>query len=80
MVNWERLFEQKDINAQVIALNETILNVFQNYVPSKYITIDDKDPAWISFGVLYTTKGAKFNCLKLKLEKPRCWYLVVLLI
>ena len=28
MVNWKRLFERKDVNAQVIALNETILNVF----------------------------------------------------
>ena len=31
-----------------MALNETILNVFWNYVPSKYITIDDKDPVWMS--------------------------------
>ena len=42
--NWERLFDQKAINAQVTAFNETILNVFRNYVPNKYITIDDKDP------------------------------------
>ena len=28
---------------QVTALNETILKVFCNYVPNKYITIDDKD-------------------------------------
>ena len=26
-VNWERLFDQKDINAQVVAFNETILNI-----------------------------------------------------
>ena len=26
----------------------TILNVFRNYVPNKYITIDDKDPVWMS--------------------------------
>ena len=30
LVNWERLFDQKDINAQVAAFNETILNVFRN--------------------------------------------------
>ena len=42
-VNWERLFDEKDINAQVVALNETILNIFRNYVPNKYISIDDKD-------------------------------------
>ena len=47
-VNWERLFEKKDLNAQVITLNETILNVFLNYVPNKYITADDKDPVWIN--------------------------------
>ena len=43
-VNWERLFNKKNLNAQVKALNETILNVFQNYVPNKYITVDDKVP------------------------------------
>ena len=48
MVNWEKLFDQKDINAKVSILNETILNVFRNYVPSKYTTIDDKDPVWIN--------------------------------
>ena len=41
--NWERLFNQLDINAEVPAFNETILNVFRNYVPNKYITIDNKD-------------------------------------
>ena len=47
-VNWKRLFDRKDINAQVIALNETILNVFCNYVPNKYITVNDKDPVWMN--------------------------------
>ena len=45
-VNWERLFDKKDLNSQVVTLNETILNVFRNYVPNKYI--DDKDPVWMS--------------------------------
>ena len=30
MVNWERPFDREDINAQVIELNETILNVFRD--------------------------------------------------
>ena len=38
----QRLFDQKDINVQVAAFNETILNIVCNYVPNKYITIDDK--------------------------------------
>ena len=47
-VNWERLFDKKDLNSQVVTLNETILNVFRNYVPNKYVTIDDKDPVWMN--------------------------------
>ena len=47
-VNWERLFHSKNINAQVIVLKETILNVFRNYAPNRYITIDDKDPVWMN--------------------------------
>ena len=31
-----------------MVLNETILNVFRNYVPNKYITVDDKDPVWMN--------------------------------
>ena len=47
-MNWERLFDQEDINAQVVARNETILNFFRNYVPNKYITIDEEDSAWMN--------------------------------
>ena len=39
-----RLIDQKDINAQVAAFNETILIAFRNYVPNKYITVNDEDP------------------------------------
>ena len=48
LVNWGRLFDHNNIDSQVMTLNETILNVFQNYVPNKYITIDDKDPVWMN--------------------------------
>ena len=47
-VNWERRFDKKNVNAQVLKLNETTLNVFRNYVRSKYLTINDKDPVWIN--------------------------------
>ena len=30
------------------AFNEVLLNIFRNYVPNKYITIDDKDPVWMN--------------------------------
>ena len=47
-VNWERLFNNKDVNTQVLILNETVLNVFSNFIPNKYITIDNKDPVWMN--------------------------------
>ena len=47
-VNWERLFGQHDINQQVKTLNEVLLNIFRNYLPNKYIIIDDKDPVWMN--------------------------------
>ena len=47
-VNWERLFDQTGINAEVVAFNENILNIFRNYVPNKYITIYDKDRVWMN--------------------------------
>ena len=40
-VYWERFFDKKDLNSQVVTLIETTLNVFRNYVPNKYIAIDD---------------------------------------
>ena len=43
-----KAIDQLDINAQVAAFNETIINVFRNYVPNKYIAIDDKDPVWMN--------------------------------
>ena len=36
------------MNEQVATFNEVLLNIFRNYVPNKYITIDDKDPVWIN--------------------------------
>ena len=47
-VNWERPFDKKDLNSQVVTPNETILSAFQNFVTTKYITIDDKDRIWMN--------------------------------
>ena len=47
-VNWEKLFNKKDIDAQVAVFKETIFIDFRNYVPNKYITIDDKDSVWMN--------------------------------
>ena len=60
-MNWERLFNKKDIEEQVAVVNETVLNVFRNYMPNKYITIDDKDPVWMNENIKLKIK-AKTIC------------------
>ena len=67
LVNWERLFDQKDNNTQLAAFNETILNVFRNYVPNKYITADDKNPVWINETIKSKLKQ-KMNSTKINSE------------
>ena len=68
LINWERLFNNKNINEQVSILNETILNVFSNYVPNKYITIDD--PVWMNETIKLKIK-AKDNMYNKYLQNGR---------
>ena len=65
-VNWERLFDKKDLNAQVLTLNEVILNVFRNYVPNKYI--DDKDPVWMNETTIFSSNIYRMEDLKVTLS------------
>ena len=47
-------------------LNETILNNFWNYVPNKYITIDDKDPVYMNKTIKSKIKTNKQKKKKFK--------------
>ena len=38
----------KSIDAQFATFHDTIINTFRNFVPNKYITINDKDPVWMN--------------------------------
>ena len=38
----------KNVHQQAQYLNEILINVFSNYIPNKWITIDDKDPPWMN--------------------------------
>ena len=48
LVNWDRLLDNKNVDSQVLVLNNIILNIFRNLEPNKYITFDDKDPVWMN--------------------------------
>ena len=41
-VNWEFLFQNKNVHEQVLILNKTLLNVFSNFVPNKIIFLMTK--------------------------------------
>ena len=70
LVNCERLFDQKDINAQVLAFNENILNVFRNQVPNKYIIVDDKHPTWMKLTIKSKITAKKYT-LENNIQKGR---------
>ena len=43
-----RLLDNKNVDSQVLVLNNITLNIFRNLEPNKYITFDDKDPVWMN--------------------------------
>ncbi|MEO0684333.1 MAG: reverse transcriptase family protein, partial [Cyanobacteria bacterium J06649_11] len=46
--DWDRAFEGVELNQQVSILNESILNIFSNFVPNKIITVRNKDALWMT--------------------------------
>ena len=44
MFNWDRAFENSNVNDMVDICTKTIHNMLSNFIPHQTITIDDKDP------------------------------------
>ena len=42
LVNWNFLFSHKNVHEQVVIFNQTLMNIFSNYIPNKLITVDGK--------------------------------------
>ena len=47
MVDWHFMFMNKTAHEQVTAFKIILMNIFSNYIPNKYIIIDDTDPSWM---------------------------------
>ena len=43
-MNWNFLFSDKNVHEQAVIFNQTLMNIFSNYIPNILITVDDKDP------------------------------------
>ena len=69
-MNWDRLLDNKNVDSQVLILNDIILNIFRNFVPNKYVTFDDKDPAWMNENIKSKIK-AKNNLYQVYVKKNR---------
>ena len=48
MIDWHFMLLNKNFHQQVSTFNTTMMNIFSNYIPSKYITADDKDFPWMT--------------------------------
>ena len=47
-MNWNLFCPNKSVHEQVTIFNQTLMNIFSNYIPNKLITVDDKDPPWMN--------------------------------
>ena len=60
--DWENAFNGKDINSQVKLFNETLLNIFSNFIPNKIKTFRDSDPPYMN------------DDIKSKIKLKHKWY------
>ena len=61
-VNWNSLFSHKNVHEQVSIFNQTLMNIFSNYIPNKFITTDDKDPPWMNEYIMRELMDKKVAC------------------
>ena len=48
LFDWENILSPLETNEQVKLFNETLLNIFRNFIPHKLIKCSYKDPPWIT--------------------------------
>ena len=50
-MDWEFLISNKSANQRVIIFNGTVMNIFSNFVPNKFMTFNDKDTPWMTSSI-----------------------------
>ena len=48
---WEKSFQNMNVNDMVHLFNRTIKNILRNLIPHETITCDDRDPPWINCSI-----------------------------
>ena len=46
--NWDNVFKDLSVDEKVVLLNETLLNIFRNYILNKKIKCDYSQPPWMT--------------------------------
>ena len=54
--NWSKAFENLSVEGKVKQLNETLLNIFRNYIPNKKIKCDYREAPWINNNIKISLK------------------------
>ena len=62
-------FSNKNVHEQVIIFNQTLINIFSNYIPNKLITVDDKDPSWMNESIKRKMMAKKHACKSFNVNK-----------
>ena len=63
---WEKSFQNMNVNDMVHVFNRTIKNILRNFIPHETITCDDRDPPWINSSIrcLIQDKNEAYKCFK----------------
>ena len=67
-LDWNVYLSNKTPDAQVKCLNETILNIMKNFVPSSSISSHSEEPKWITKDIKNLMRKQKKNYKKYRLN------------
>ena len=69
-MNWHILLDNKNIDSQVLLLNDIMLNICRNFLPYRYVNFDDKDPVWLNENITSEIK-VKNKLFQVYVKKDR---------
>ena len=73
LFDWEKSLSNLDVNKQFFVFNETIMNIFENFIPHGTVTPNDKDPPWMDKQIktLIMQKNGLYKRLKQRLVNSK---------
>ena len=63
LFDWKKVFSNLNVKRQGSLFNETIMNIFEDFIPHETVTCDDKDPPWITKWMKTILKEKKRNII-----------------